>query len=285
MSTYEPSDPSWVPPSLRQVASIRIAIDSQRPAYQRGDMLFGNRLSTLQAVMNVSGDLITHSAIVGLVDGQLRAIEMGPKGCTSRLIEDFCSAYRFVGLGRLAMDDCCVDRVASAAENHFANKSLAYSWRSCALLEVVSLLRRGLPARAEELVVAGGLRLAQSSAARHGQHKVTCSGFVSMCVDAACTACRPPLVWPSRRRPVPFRGAPSVTDVRPAEREPLDDSLQDAVRVLTMPSDLWVSTPFAFKAVLQDGRQTLLFDLTSKQSHQSTSRPDCLAKFQKGGAQ
>ncbi len=83
--------------------------------WQRGDVAIVNRLSPVQALLNLSGDLMTHSAIVGEVDGELRMIEFGAHGCCSRSIADFTAAYRTVGQLRPAFSDTCRDRVAEPA--------------------------------------------------------------------------------------------------------------------------------------------------------------------------
>lgn len=241
---------------------VRILLSSTPTEFRRGDLLFGNRLSSLQAVMNVSADPWTHSAIVGRVGGALATIEVGPKGCFSRSIADFVAAYRYVGLGRLQMDPECVDAAACEAEERLKHLDLAYSWYACALVEAAALARRFGTRNHEGRLVEVARRLADRLDERQGPRLVTCSGFVAQCVDAACAGCWPAPNWPYRSRIVPWRAPTTVTDLRPGARIQGVCS-RAASRLLTSPSDLWVSVPFEYRSVIRADLTTVLLDLSS----------------------
>jgi hypothetical protein len=110
-----------------------------------GDLLFGNRLSAVQMVLNLSADQWTHVALVvdpGRSRHQLRTAELGPRGCLSRTVDEFRLAYRSVGLARPAMGPACRHRVLDAARLHLDVGDVTYSWRYCMLVGGAGLARR-----------------------------------------------------------------------------------------------------------------------------------------------
>lgn len=258
-----PYKPSLLTGGIGNTAvAVRIAISRDRIDLRRGDLLFGNRLSSMQAVMNVSADPWTHSAVVGQVGKDLATIEVGPRGCFSRSISDFIAAYRFVGVGRLAMAASCVDSVASKAEQELIDQRISYSWSACAVIEASALARRFLPAASSTWVDRHTLHVADLVGSRGRADALTCSGFVARCLGAACSQCRPVYRWPCRDRIAPWSRPKSVTDLRASSRL---DSNRDAATIvrLASPSDLWVLAPFEFRCVVKHDLTTILVDLTN----------------------
>jgi hypothetical protein len=242
--------------------AVRIILSGQPTEFRRGDLLFANRFSWVQAVMNLSADPWTHCAVVGDVGGELRTIEVGPKGCFSRSIADFVNAYRYVGLGRLKMTETCIGEVAGEAERTLIEQDATYSWSACVLTASAGLTIRVAPKSSETTVVRFTLNLADRMCRRHDPRSLTCSGFVVRCIEAAGErCCRPELRWPCRERIAPWRAAATVTDLRSSSKARVH-SRADAIRVLTKPSDLWVLVPFEFRSVTRPDMTTILVDLT-----------------------
>jgi hypothetical protein len=240
---------------------VRIVLSGQPTEFRRGDLLFANRLSSVQALMNLSADPWTHCAVVGQVDGELRTVEVGPRGCFSRSIADFVKAYRYVGLGRLDMTERCIASVAAEAERSLADQDVLYSWPACFLTGIAGLTRRLSPTSASASIIRSALGLADRMSRQHDPRSLTCSGFVVRCIEAACGGCRPELQWPCRERIAPWRAAVTVTDLRGSSTSG-SRCRAEAVRLLAMPSDLWVSVPFEFRSVTRPDMTTVLFDLT-----------------------
>ena len=228
---------------------------------QRGDLLFGNRLSWMQRIMVLTGDPWTHAAIVGEVDGELTVIEMGAKkGIASRSIERFVSAYRYYGVARLAMSQDCIDLVATEAEQQLRSPQLRYLMSTCALLEGVSAGRRFIPAAFEGRIVNAAQHEAQRLLDKHGPNIANCAGFVSHCLGAACPGCRPDLAIPARPRLSLLRGATTVTDLCAAPA-PTPLAVGGAIAaLLTAPADLWVAPLFDVREVVHGDVSTTIFD-------------------------
>jgi hypothetical protein len=259
-AALDDADAMWWKAAL----SVVVQGDGRTVTVRRGDLLIANRLSSTQAVMNLSNDPWTHAALVGEVDGELVAIELGPRGCGARSITDFVAAYRFVGVAQPAMHDGCIDAVAATAELHLAMRDIAYSWDACRVLESVALLRSAAPARAEPLVVRFATGWARRLLRRMPPSAFTCSGFVDLCLSAACSGCRPAPMWPRRERIAIWRGLPSVVDLwRPRDLPGATDPL--VVRAMSTPADLWLAECWHHRVVYRPDRTTLLFDMQTSE--------------------
>ncbi|MCP3988457.1 MAG: hypothetical protein GY724_05270 [Actinomycetia bacterium] len=253
-----------LPPSQLRLRSGRVTIDP-RP----GDLLFGNRLSSVQMVMNLSADQWTHVALVVDTDGSdsnrgsgdgLRTAELGPRGCLSRTVSDFRAAYRYVGLARPMMGPGCRHRVVSNARLQLEVGDVTYSWRYCMLVGGAALARRFAPAAAEPQVIEAGRRVALELEQRVALTDATCSSFIAALLNEACGTCRLGVQWPSRQRVPPWRPRPSVTDVAPAS--PLtSDATEPPTPHLIAPSDLWVADGYELRAVIESDSTTLLCEL------------------------
>lgn len=241
----------------RYVAKMHARNSGVGPA--EGDLIFGNRLSWMQGVMNVSGDFLSHIGIVAVVDGELSVIELGPGGCFTRSYEVFTKAYRFHALARPQMHPQCLAEVVRVAKRHLQTRELTYSMNACSLLEVFMLARRYSPQRAEEGINRLGVRAASWLVKRSPATDVTCSGFVYECLSAACSQCRPMVTWPTRERVAPWCAAPSLTDVR-ASRSDRGTQQPEVVRTLITPYDLWAAVQYQFKLVVDDDLATLIQD-------------------------
>lgn len=233
-----------------------------------GDVLFGNRLSPVQATMNVSKDPWTHCAVVGSGPDGLATRELGPRGCFSRSLPDFFAAYRHVGLARLAGSVACRRAIAIEADAALQAATTSYSWAACTLLESVALARCFAPGRFEPAILRVGVGSARRLAASLGSDRLTCSGFVDRCLSAACAECRPRTVWPRRGRVAPWRAVPSVTDVASARRVAVVTD-PDVVRLLSNPTDLWVSDGWETRAVVRPDMTTVLIDLSTPRGRRS----------------
>ena len=193
---------------------------------RQGDLLFGNRLSWIQMIFNVSADQWTHAAVVVEVGDEVRTIEIGESGCFSRPVAEFFDVYRQVGLARPAMEPACQERVATTAQLHLEVCDITYSWPYCTLVGVSAVLRRLLPERAATRLVGLSERLAAFLEARRPRSDATCSSFVAAVVDAACDDCRLRFHWPARSRTPPWRARPSVTDVMPGPAPTVPDEVR-----------------------------------------------------------
>lgn len=226
-----------------------------------GDIIFGNRLSWMQRIMNVSGDYLGHCGIIterGAGD-DLRVIELGPNGVFTRTIDQFVGAYRFFAVGRLRMHTECIRQVVAESERRLAADTMTYSMAACALLETFMLARRFAPARVEDCVNRFGVAAAGRLVERSPDTDITCSGFVYECVLDVCDRCRPRIAWPTRDRIPPWEAAPWLTDVVPTRgQRPTQD--HDALRTLLMPFDLWSSLEFDVKWVVRGDTATVIHD-------------------------
>lgn len=237
-----------------------------------GDIIFGNRLSWMQRIMNVSGDYLGHCGIVAPADRDgdseerttardedLRVIELGPSGVFTRTIEQFVGAYRFFSVGRLRMHPRCIERVVTESERRLVADEMTYSMAACTLLEAFMLARRYAPERFEEHVNRFGVAAADRLVRQSPSTDITCSGFVYECVLEACELCRPQVTWPTRRRVPPWQAAPWLTDVVPV-RAVRPRQNHDALRTLLMPYDLWAALPFDVKFVVRGDTATVIHD-------------------------
>jgi hypothetical protein len=235
-------------------------------APEEGDIIFGNRLSWMQRVMNVSGDYLSHCGIIARVDGQLAVIEVGPGGCFSRTLEDFVAAYRFIAYLRPRMHPACLRQVVEAATSELDRREATYSNAACWLLEAFMLGRRYLPAACEPLLNRLGNAAASWLVDRSESSDVTCSGFLFDCLSAACDRCRPQLSWPVRPRTSPWIMAPWLTDVRSNPPDPASKQHPQVTRALIMPYDLWAAIRFDHKVVVDNGQTTVIVDYVDTES-------------------
>jgi len=239
-------------------------------APEEGDIVFGNRLSWMQRIMNVSGDYLSHCGIVVRIDGRLAVIEVGPDGCFNRTLEDFVAAYRFTAYLRPRMHPACLDQVVAAACVELDRGDATYSMAACWLLEVFMLGRRYLPAQCEPLLNRLGSAAAGRLVDQSDPSDVTCSGFLYDCLQTACGRCRPELSWPARRRTPPWKMSPWLTDVRANPTDSAPPQRPEITRALIMPYDLWAAVPFERKVVVDQGHTTVIVDFvnTDSPSHQ-----------------
>jgi hypothetical protein len=205
-------------------------------APEEGDIIFGNRLSRMQRVMNVSGDYLSHCGIIARVDGRLAVIEVGPGGCFSRTLEDFVAADRFIAYLRPRMHPACLRQVVEAATSELDRREATYSNAACWLLD------------------------------RSESSDVTCSGFLFDCLSAACDRCRPQLSWPVRPRTSPWIMAPWLTDVGSNPPDPASKQHPQVTRALIMPYDLWAAIRFDHKVVVDNGQTTVIVDYVDTES-------------------
>lgn len=222
-------------------------------------MIFGNRLSWVQRVMNITKDPWTHAAVVANVGADLRTVELGPDGCFSRSIDEFTSAYRIVGIARPAMSPTCRGAIGAAAASVLASAEISYSWRTAAVLQTVALARTCGPALIERLTIRLGARLAERVARRIGPDQLTCSGFVDRCLAAACETCAPAPLWPVRPRLAPWRTMPDAADICVGVHRHRIDS-RPVVRFMTTPTDLWAAGCWASRTVVRGADVTVVAD-------------------------
>ncbi|MEL7155688.1 MAG: hypothetical protein AAFN30_03710 [Actinomycetota bacterium] len=275
------------------IEQVRVRHDGRAVTPRPGDLLFGNRRCSVQALMNLAGDQWTHMALVIGDDDDPRTVELGPNGVFSRPVEAFVERYRLIGLSRPNLSDPCRRAVLTTGAVHLDMRELDYSWPHCALIGSTAMLRRLAPGPSEERVVETGLRAAQRLRALrggNGHRRATCSSFMLDLFDAACDSCRPTVHWPARRRVLPWQPRPTVTDVvgldgpppatgRPpgARFAPAARTAGGAARTLVAPADVWVADGFALRAVIDDRRTTLLHDLTEGVPAVGI-RPPCAAR-------
>lgn len=257
-SVKAPKASSWSVPAVdRVVAHLR---PEQHPELAEGDLIFGNRLSWMQRVMNISGDFLTHVGVVALVEDEIAVIELGPQGCFTRTVDEFTSRYRFYAFGRPSMHAACVRRVVASAQDDLRRADRTYSMAACCLLEAFMLARRLFPERFESRLNSLGRRMTRWFLRWVSSTDVTCSGFVyELLQSAPCRHCRPDLSWPTRPRVSPLDQAPWLSDVRPHDCvQP--EMRHDVVRTLVMPYDLWSALRYDFKVIVRDGVTTVVVD-------------------------
>jgi hypothetical protein len=252
---------------------VRILTDPVEADFHPGDLIFGNRLSLVQRLNTLSGDSLTHGGVIADIEGAIRVIEFGARGCFSRSIDEFTSAYRFVAHGRLDISPVCRRAIADEARRLLSSKELRYSWLTVGMIGILSLARRTSPAAMERLVIQISTLVATRVLRHLGHDKVTCSGFVARCVDAACDSCQPELEWPARPRTAPWRGCVTATDAVAGTANSWATKNHKLASKMSTPSDLWVSFRYVFRAVVRRDGNTLLFDL----SNGLNSRPRCQA--------
>ncbi len=243
----------------RKVSEIRIHLDADSLTPERGTILFGNRLSSVQKANNVAKLPWTHVAIVGDVAGSLATIELGPRGVFSRSIDEFRSAYRYTGEALLAGDERCRSQVATVAEGYLASGTIRYSWSSCALIGAASLLRCVMPSVLEPVTIAAVEFASRALSGILPANAMSCSAFVLQCIASACKTCTPKPVWPRCSAVRLWASMPTVTDLdSEAPRALIADP--GLVQLLTNPSDLWVGCRWSAKAVHKPNKTTLIID-------------------------
>lgn len=249
-------------PSSTPLTSSRHRTPASSFTPHAGDVVFGNRLSWTQVCKNVTADQWTHVAVVAPICGELRAVELGPKGCATRSLADFEAAYRYVGYARPPASPACTRHMVDWAVQR-VGVDFNYSWTHFAVAGCASVARRFGPSGVQEAVTRASRRAAGFTD-RHLPGASVCSSFVWDYLGQGCEACRPVLRWPARDRVPPWRARPTVTDVSD-RRDDEEPSVTDReARLLANPSDIWVAMGYAVRVVVDGDRATALYDHTGE---------------------
>lgn len=249
-----------------------------------GDVIFGNRLSAVQRLNTLSGDSLTHTGIVVSGAGGLRVVELGARGCFSRPLGKFVSAYRVTAVGHTAVSAPCRARIVERAQQLDETKAIRYSWGNVGLAGSMALARRMVPEGLQPRWIPLSLRIAERIVARIERDSTTCSGLVVFCLEAACDNCRPYVSWPMRPRDRPWRGCTTPTDAVRSDRA--GAATGRLARALVTPSDLWVAPCFPERVVSSASGPVVIVDASGRDS----TRGPCLAsqvdlvESEKGGA-
>lgn len=240
-------------------AVMRLPFETFRPDLLDGDIVFVERRSWMQSIMNRTGDFWSHVAVVcSDSDGQF-VVEMGPGGVGRRSLEVFLAAYRRVGVGRLELCPLCRRRLPVEAVRRLNDSSYTYSMEACTLLQRFNLARR--IARAdrktdlEDRAIRGAIRMLE----RNPPHTLTCSGLVVDLVDTCCDSCRPAIGWPMRAHVGRGTWIPGPIEVfaRPDASRVSDPNI---VGLLSTPFDLWVALPFELRFHQSDQGSVVMFE-------------------------
>ena len=177
--------------------TLRVRRTNSTITPQAGDLLFGHRRCTVQAVFDLAGEQWTHIAVVTNGDtndesasqademARLRTVELGPQGVFSRPVADFLGRYRWIGIARPEMSPECRALVVGAARVHLNVRNIRYSWSHIVVSGSTSIVRRLTPAAMETQVLSTGLgtatRMVDATAA-------TCSSFITDLLDTCVRA-------------------------------------------------------------------------------------------------
>jgi hypothetical protein len=235
-----------------------------------GDIVLSYRRTWMSALMNVTGDRLSHSGVIALLDSNVVVVEMGHHGLFTRNPQKFASRYRRVAIGRLDVHDECRQAVADEAVRLYRSGRTRYDWRAVFLIGFANLFRRLAPRWAQGVVIRGAHAVAVRHLAALDADTMSCSGFVDRCLSVMCPLCHEPAVWPTRARTPMWSSAPSVTDMR---RDPNSGGLTAGVRCLVNPPDLWVSERWEFKRVSDPGLVTHIQDLSDDNERRNAMSP------------
>lgn len=252
-------------------------------APEPGDVLFGNRPCSVQTIMTIAGEQWTHVAVVIGGDDGPRTVELGPKGMLSRPVDEFIDRYRQVGLARPRGSDHCRQAMNTAALLHLQLDLLAYSWERVAIIGSTAIAQRLAPDASRRRIAHTGLRAADrfrrassSSPTAGAKRPATCSSLIVDLFEARCTLCRPRVEWPARSAVRLWDSRPSPADVVGLDGPPPLAATRSArPNKMATPADIWVAEGFAFRAVTDHNRTTIV--RRSSGSEAAPSGSTCLA--------
>lgn len=218
---------------------IRISAGSQVVEACPGDLLVSYRISRYQRISNVSGDPITHVAILDVRAGRAVTSEMGPAGVFERTLEKFAERYDWFAVVHLDATPGQRGVIVASAHRALAEQRLRYSHAQAVGVGTYAFARHWLPlgGRALSWVTRVWVRLAYRA---NGGVRMTCSGFVAQCFVPAGVI--EAMVLPTRHRPTGF-GRVQIADLRLWEKSARRPSLAAGPwAVIVSPTDMVVCT-------------------------------------------